>query len=366
MKIGILTFHNALNYGAVLQCYATQEIIRSMGHDVEVIDYHNVAIEKNYSLSKYSYYKLPKKIWKWPSYLLTAYNFHKRIRSFELFRASYLKLTEKRFDYHEMCDLTGFDIILIGSDQLWNIDITNGFDNVYWGCFRKDDKTKVLAWSISMNYIPSDANSQQKICQYLNNFDGISVREKKLHDVLLDDYRRESSITLDPTLLLNVKKWRSLCNNTHGNEDYIAVYAVEKSTFSATYDVAKRLARKTGLKLKIIKSYSDSSLGREVVQSASPDGFLSYIDNSKYVVTSSFHGTVFSILFHKSFFALSYINGRQNDRINSLLYHVGLEQCAINQDESFNELSAIAYDIVDLKLMQLKRQTLDFLNQFGV
>lgn len=366
MKIGILTFHNAYNYGAVLQCYATQELLKSKGHDVEVIDYHNYAIDKNYAPNKYNYFRLPKRFWKWPSYLITAFFYHKRLKSFDRFITSFLRLSQEKYDYGKEYKFVGYDLILIGSDQLWNVDITLGFDDVYWGNFTKDMKTKVLSWSISMNYVPDDADSQNKICQYLNNFDGISVREKKLHDILLNRYKKESVITLDPTLLLSVDKWHGLCKPNQKINDYIAVYAVERSTSAITYEVARRLAKKTNLGIKIIKSYCDGDFSNEAVQYASPDDFLSYINNAKYVVTSSFHGTAFSVIFHKRFFALSDINGKQNDRINSLLFHTGLEYCAINQNETFDNVPDIDFISADKKLHQLKIQTMDFLKQFDV
>lgn len=366
MKIGILTFHNAYNYGAILQCYATQEMLKGMGHDVEVIDYHNHAIDKNYATNKYSYFRLPKRFWKWPSYFVTVFFYHKRLQSFDRFTSSFLKLSQKRYEYGRKHHFEGYDLILIGSDQLWNVDITRGFDDVYWGNFTKDENTKVLSWSISMNYVPDDIDSQNKIFQYLNNFDGISVREKKLQDILLSRYNKESVITLDPTLMLSVEKWNDLCSSIQKGIDYIAVYAVERSTFAITYEVARRLANKTKLEIKIIKSYCDSDFSRKSVQDASPDEFLSYIRNSKYVVTSSFHGTAFSIIFHKRFFALSDINGKQNDRINSLLFHTGLERCAINQNETFDNVPNIDFIGTDQKLHQLKIQTMKFLKQFDV
>ena len=355
-----------MNYGAVLQCFATQELLKGLGHEVEIIDYHNRAIVNKYSSRKYSLLHLPKRVWLWPSYLITSFFYKKRTKSFREFSSKYLSLSEQRYYQGEVFVLNGYDIILIGSDQLWNPEITNGFDDVYWGNFKRDAKTIVLSWSISMNYTPQKKEDMSLIESNLENFNGLSVRESGFKTFLLEQFNKNSVLTLDPTLVLESDKWNRLCAHWNDGEEYIAVYAVERATRLETLKVAQKLAIKTRLPIKYIKSDCDNEISQRAIQFAAPDGFLSLIRNATYVVTSSFHGTVFSIVFHKRLFALSSVFGKKNERINSLLEQIGLEKCAINQDETFESIEDISFTLADGRLAQLREGTLKFLSQYGI
>lgn len=128
MKIGILTFHYANNYGAVLQAYGLQEVLKSMGHQVEFVDYRNPLIEKRmdyFGLKSNSIIKVLYRL------LFNYTSLSERKKIFDGFRKDYLSIS-KRINSSDLSN-TDYDILIVGSDQIWNPSLTNGLDPVYWG-----------------------------------------------------------------------------------------------------------------------------------------------------------------------------------------------------------------------------------------
>ena len=184
MRIGILTFHRAHNYGAVLQCYALQEYLLQQGHDVHVIDYNRKELWCGYEWRMKSYEKqvVRQNLLKFPIRLFKYLWYNKKIISryykFKFFQESELHLAdEKTILSHP------YDLILIGSDQVWNTEITQGLDPYYWGTFERPPYTKVATYAASMR---KEWHSEylDMIHENLKKLDGISVREKNLIDLI--------------------------------------------------------------------------------------------------------------------------------------------------------------------------------------
>ena len=129
MKVGILTFHNAFNFGAILQTYATSESVKSYGHEAEVINYHNKAVDKYYDKYRFSISKLPRNIKYVIAYLFSCFFFKRKERKYRLFIENFLNLSLHEFK-EPFDKLNGYDVVLIGSDQLWNKGITGGIDSL--------------------------------------------------------------------------------------------------------------------------------------------------------------------------------------------------------------------------------------------
>lgn len=354
MKVGILTFHNAINYGAVLQTYATQEILKSLGYEAEVIDYHNKAIDSAYR--GFDFKLMPKRHPKGlVKYIIYCLRFKKRKKAFDKFSSSYLNLSQKRYIQGVDMVISGYDNILIGSDQLWNTILTNGFDDIYWGNF-ESGKAKKIAWAVSMNYMSHDETEVEKIKSYLNNFYAISVREEVLKVWLNKLTQEPVTIVLDPTLTLSADKWNNITpNNNFG--DYILSFSVLYQ--EEVYKTAKQLSKSTGLKVIYLKAYSDHKIGTNILQHAGPLAFLSLIKNAKYVVTGSFHGTAFSIIFKKNFYSIM-DKRTPNTRITSLLSTLGISDRACG----FNEIKVlpdIDYTKVDYILNEKRQEAMSFL-----
>lgn len=354
MKVGILTFHNAINYGAVLQTYATQEILKSLGYEAEVIDYHNKAIDSAYR--GFDFKLMPKRNPKrFIKYLIYSLRFRKRRKAFESFTSSYLNISNKQYKQGVDNSIKGYDDILIGSDQLWNTIITNGFDDIYWGNFEARTAKKI-AWAVSMNYMHDSETDIERIKSFLTNFYAISVREESLKAWLEKITDKPVSVLLDPTLSLSVDIWSKITpSNNYG--DYILSFSVEHQ--EEVYKTAKQLSKETGLKVIFLKAYSDHKIGTNILQHAGPLAFLSLIKNAKYVVTGSFHGTAFSIIFKKNFYSIM-DKRTPNTRVTSLLSMIGISDRACGFNE-IKPLSDIDYTKVDKILIEKRQEAMSFL-----
>lgn len=353
MKVGILTFHNAINYGAVLQTYATQEILKQLGCEAEVIDYHNLSTDEAYS--GFSFKRLHKYNPKhFVAYVIDCLRLKKRKNAFAEFSNSYLQLSKIRYNQGDDKAIDGYDDILIGSDQLWNTKITKGFDEVYWGNFKAQNANKI-AWAISMNYMNHDSDVD-KIKSYLTNFYAISVREGTLKAWLEKITSKQINIVIDPTLVLSDKFWNKITpQNNYG--EYILSFSVEFQDM--VYNTAKELGKQTGLKVIYLKAYSDHKFGKNIIQYAGPLEFLSFVKYAKYVVTGSFHGTAFSIIFRKNFYSVM-DKSKPNTRVYSLLSTLGLNDriCEFNE---YKPLPDIDYTKVDKILNEKRQEAMSFL-----
>ena len=357
MNVGILTFHNAYNYGAVLQAYATQVLVESLGHKAEVIDYHNTAIDNDYNMLKFHYRSFIGSKYKFPLYLLDRYFFWKRRKSFRKFQDKYIKLSSKTYFQCEDVSFYGYDIVLIGSDQLWNKSLTGGLDKIYWGQFDTIYKTRKVAWSVCMNNTNLSDHETSLIMEYLKDFYAISVREETLQAFISKLTNNRVWHTLDPTLLLSSEKWEEVCHPVK-ESNYIAVYAVKNE--KETIRFARKLASSLNKKIIILRSYSKWYFSSDNKEYCGPDEFLSYIRNADYVVTSSFHGTVFSLIFRRQFICPRFDG---NIRVEDLLHTVGLSSRFVRDWKEVLSLLPINYNNLS-DLLEIKRkETINFLSK---
>ena len=344
MKVAIITFHNAYNNGAVLQAYATQEIIHGLGHDVEIVDYHNRAVDDNYIKQKFHFKKLFElRPWLIPFYLLEKVFFRKQRNAYQLFQKKYLRLSSRRYNQSkDAINLGGYDVILIGSDQLWNKSITGGYDNVYWGDISTTNNTKIIAWSICMNNLHVDEYDKKFIESHLRNVSAISVRESDLVTFLKSFTDKDIIHTMDPTLLLPVTLWKKLCHPIK-ERNFIFVYAIRNE--AATYALAKKIASRYNKDIIIFHNTSSVGLPEHGhIQCGGPDDFLSYISQAEMVVTSSFHGTAFSLIFEKPFICYEPADNK-NMRIHSLLKTVGLESNIVSNENQLPDFTEYRCDL---------------------
>lgn len=357
MKIGILTFHNAYNYGAVLQTYATQEIVRKYGHSVEIIDYHDAAIDRFYDKMKFHFKAMPKRNPKsLLVYLIAIYFNWRRNSAFKVFIKNNLILSKHKYLQGDKIDWSDYDVFLIGSDQLWNKSLTGGLDRIYWGQFDISVGARKVAWSVCMNTINMTTDETSLIKEYLKSFSAISVREDTLQAFISKLTKTKIWHTLDPTLLLPTQRWEDVCHPVK-ESNYIAVYAVRKE--EETISFARQLALKLNKKLIIIRSYSLWHFSSENKEYCGPDDFLSYIKNADYVVTSSFHGTVFSLIFQRQF-VCPMLDG--NIRVEDLLKTAGLSDRFVRDCKEALSLPLIEYNHLSKQLELRKKETIDFLS----
>lgn len=356
-----ITFHASHNYGSVLQAYALQNVIESFGFENEIINLRTARQVDLYTvLTKRRGIKY---IFKNASHLLYYNKLKIRYARFEDFINNKLKLTAKTFtsiDDIKKANLK-YDCFIAGSDQIWN-PVPSDFDWSYYLPFVKEGKR--IAYAPSFGQLASQGNSEtvRQIEQYLKDFDFISVREKGAQKNVEKILGISPEIVLDPTLLLNVSSWDKLIKKEPVIKgDYIFLY-----TLFADKEIIK-IAKNISVLLNMPIVTSNFSNQFDVftpfkkVFDAGPEEFLSLVKNAKLVLSSSFHGTVFSIIFHTPFFA---IRGNTDARISNLLLGTGLECRTIDINDfvqKSNEAFLIDFKIADKNIIDLKKKSKSFL-----
>jgi len=353
MKIGILTFHYANNYGAVLQAYGLQEVLKSMGHQVEFVDYRNPLIEKRmnyFSLKYHSPFRVCIRL------LRNFKELSGRQKVFNEFRSKYLKISSPVLS--QSLSSTDYGMFVVGSDQVWNPSLTNGLDSVYWGDCSGNIPT--IAYAASSNDLFSlSLDEIQQIRKYVGNFAALGVRENRLSDFLYQKYNIHSSVVLDPTLLAGHKVFDKITGAPLFNEPYLLVYCVEHESIQLR-DIALKIAHDKKLKLVVISTgvRTDKYFWKDatIITPTIPQ-YLSLIKYANFVVSLSFHGTVFSVIFKKDFYS---VKGGNMARVETLLKPLGL-MGRIVSDGSLIHYTPISYNTVDDMLRNMQDESRNFL-----
>lgn len=315
MKAGILTFHWATNYGAVLQAYALQTYLSRRGHDCRIIDYVPYTYEK--SLFRCCSTRLPTRI---PNNVLD----YMKERRIDRFRKLHLRLTQR---YSSLVELQQappeYDVYLCGSDQIWNPSFTAWGEKKptlsYFLDFGGEQKTR-LAYAASFGCTSYPPQLINIIKPALQRFNALSVRENTGVAILNDMGINNVSLMPDPTILLHRNDYEGLLTKPkQPASNRFFVYALHKGQ-KTIQDIRRHLETQKGQNIQYAGFNSRSLMGVEE--------WLAEIARSEAVVTNSFHGVVFSILFKKPFVAVS-VEGQgsgMNDRMETLLANLGLEE----------------------------------------
>lgn len=326
MKIGIFTFHCAANYGAVLQTYCLQEVLKSMGHEVYIIDYRPKYLIEPYRTFSYdptsfdSFFAKCKGLLR--ACLVTPIRW-KRNRAFSRFIDSHLNLYQLNLNDES----NDFDAFVFGSDQIWNPKITGGFDKVYFGDFPAAKGKKLIAYAASAGSISNFADENiDYFLSRLQCFDKVFVREKTLAEYINQKSSITSEVVFDPVLLAGINVINKLAINKGLyiiKNPYLLLFQLGRNSSIANYAI--ELAKVKNLELVEIITSGESIFDSKIKQTLSIDELLLYFKNASYIVAASFHGTVISLLFKKQFEVIS----RRKDideRIVFLLESLGLYQ----------------------------------------
>lgn len=348
MRVGILTFHRAVNYGAVLQAWALQTFLQSRGYDASIIDYRCKPIENNYKLfSRQKLYKssLLALIKYVLSHLYHYCGIMNRNKKFVFF-------IETRFNLKAVNCTNDLDAVITGSDQVWNPYLTGGLDNYYFLNMPEFADKRKIAYAVSgeKNYF-SD-NYVKQITPIIEKIHNISVRESNLKDVLK---LKNISVCVDPTFLLTNKEWSCLGNERLIENDYIFLFEVVHSPISKL--IAKELSTKYGIKVIYLNSgFKFLKRNTNIKMAVGPEEFVSLIRYARFVVTTSFHGMAISLLLRKQFFLAptTHMNRQQ-----SLLKQMGMEDRIIKNLREVSELSDIQYS--DEIFVQFAKSSQNFL-----
>lgn len=324
-KVGILTWHYYKNFGSQLQTYALVKMVRNMGIRCCVLNYRNPKFGKSTFIKQIIQRLaliLPEKI---------AEKVSNRLKLPELRFRSYFEETALSFTTEGLAlQSKNFDVIVCGSDQIW---APNVFNPIYMLNFVGSGIRKVsYAASIGLNDIPSQLVDSYR--RYLSSFHFISVREEKGKQLLKDKCGLDSSVVLDPTLMINVDHWCSIAVRPKIQEDYIFCYFLNKNHNYSRHIC--EFAAKTSLNVYTISENPEDNVWSFTLSQAEigPKEFIGLIANAHTVITDSYHGTIFSLLFHKRFLTLERFKSSdeisQNSRIQQLDKYFGIGVNIVN------------------------------------
>ena len=382
MRIGIVTYWSSSdNYGQQLQCFALQKYLIGLGHDAYLIKYmptshiplwRRIAKSIKYRLLVSSEQKEKDKKLKLICERSKLLNCR---RGFKKFRDKYIKSTE--IVYRNIKELRNnppdADIYICGSDQVWNNSLSDS-DTAGWFLDFGKPTVKRVSYAASIGR-DIDSSEINRFTKYLKNFNAISVREQKAYALCHQLGFNKSIIAIDPTLLLNSSDYDSIAIDSNGadvaGKPYVFIYTLNIRTAEEIYwDDFQEIIAKDGLLIRSVSSSGylpaqDLLPGIQNDQATIPE-WLSLIKHSEYVITTSFHGVVFCLLYHKPFYAVLLQNeySKGNDRIISLLANVGLGNRAIasTQDIEIAQYADICWEEIDKKIYQFRKKSIAFLN----
>lgn len=354
-NICIITFHCAHNYGAVLQAYALKEYLTRKGCHVFFYDFRPDYLTKKYKTfnsNRFFSYN-PCKCWKkLQNELPVIFQRCKKYDLFEKFIDRYLLDNKGNAITPGKLSTYKIDYIILGSDQIWNTQLTKGIEKSYWGDLGMETPCISYAASMECNI---KSEYEKYIKERLIKFKAISVREEDLQSLLWNKLNVKSEIVTDPTFLLSELDWIKISQPIKSPSKYILLYyfGYNKSLF----DKIEKYAIKAGCELKIISVgvYND----KRYINPISPENFIWLIKNAQMVITNSFHGTAFSIIFRTPFYTLKKEGG--NSRIESLCNLANLGNRIL---DDFNEERVLFQDFdIGNDLNNLINSSKEYLNK---
>lgn len=363
----------------MLQSFATSYVIENMGYDCEYIVYRKKKDPAFYlkalprlldrTLLNDKLQVLQKK---------TALMLHPeakknndvRYRAFERFQKKYYRSFSKElYGYDELCKgAKEYDTVLVGSDQLW---LPGGLATNFYNLMFVPDGIRKISYATSFGVSSIPKRQYKKTKEYLDRIEYISVRERTGAKIVKEVSGRDAVIVADPTLLLDRSQWESVIPDRRPvDEPYVFCYFLGKN--EKHRDAAEEFAKKTGLKIvstPFLDSYvkRDEHFGDQQLFDVGPDDFVNLIRNAEYILTDSFHGSVFSIINHKKFVTFNRFDdgssNSRNSRIDNLCELLGIKDRRYDAgaDIAQTAKAPVDYESVDEKLASLRAESLLFL-----
>lgn len=375
-KIGLVSVHNP-NYGSMLQTYALHTYLKSIGVDNEIILY----TKKNDWRQFVRLFNIPLVIMKGRVVYRDIYCklFHKEIykqlhlRTFKFneFKEKYFVFSRNHVGWKDLLTTNrDYDTFIIGSDQVWNpINIGTDFFNLL---FTNDDKYRIsYASSFGTSSIPPSQVNKTK--QYLNRIQSLSTREMAGVKIIKELTGRDAQLVCDPTLLIDKDYWVKLKGEERFiKEKYIFCYFLGNNPPHREF--ANKFKKKTGYKLVALQHLdelvlSDIPFADIKPFNVDPAEFVNLIANAEYILTDSFHGTIFSLLFKKQFFTFSRFESSSkastNSRIESLLNLVGVTGRYIKATENIDECMQrnIDFELAHERINKIQKSSRQYLKE---
>lgn len=365
-KIGIITFHNSNNCGSMLESFAMNRIVDSIGFNSEIINYSSEGQQQLYkSLFPWN---SPKNIIKNILLLPHKKRLDRNNRKYQEFKQKYMSLNSQDIQTEAQVRKLKYDAVIAGSDQIWNVTIED-YNDVYFLPWVQSGLKIAYAPSFgAKNPIKYDPSRITKYSDSLNGFDYLSVRENNGQKWIKEISGRDAKVVLDPTLLLPIDEYQRLeRENMKLPEKYIFFYSPGFNLDICKF--VKQVSKKYNLPVITwsAKPYYVKNVwkyGFQLPDYEDPSTYLTLIKNATLVFTTSFHGTIFSSLYHKKFFVLK--NGGMystDDRVITLVDKLKLGKHLIEYkfNEKFDYLAKSDYVEFNKTLEEEKKKSIDFL-----
>lgn len=357
MRVAIMTWHHYNNYGTALQLTALTSVLRKMGHVPAVINYL-----PDGSVNRTPTFNYAEKI---------INRIHKKMHSesivddingsaFGKYRTEFFPYTKKCSNQPDLESLNQqYDCFICGSDQIWSPVV---FDKHFFLDFVIDSNKKIsYAPSFGVNKI-DDPDIAESIRDCISKIPYLSVREREGQRII-EELGRKAKVVLDPTLLIGANEWKTYSSQITNDKNYLLVYFLtyNKKHLNEAYRIADRL----GAKVKVIPVIKqDLKNPDRITEDIGPSEFLGLIQNASYICTDSFHATLFSILFNKSFSTFKRFKDNnkksQNSRIYTILEKLGLSN-RLYFPNNKDVFKSIDYSSVNKRLEKLRSESLEFL-----
>lgn len=368
-KIGLITFHNSINYGVYLQAYALQSAVERLDANVEILDYNRFTEgekqEKNNKTLMYRIRNIRETI-----SVLRLYLFRRgadsrlRARKFNEFAKNHFKVTAPIGSLNELTEVqANYDAFICGSDQIWNPDYTKG-NGAYFLAFAPKYKRIAYAPSYGVSDMSLFKDYEELYKKNISEFHALSVRETSAASLTVQLSGREPEVVVDPTLLLNARDWAALETKPEPIlGEYVLFYVLGNDR--RYVELAKKIHVQYKLQVLVIPNgpiWTNCSFVKRVF--AGVDEFLYLIHHAKFVYTDSFHGVAFSVNYRTSFTALKRTDTKHSltSRLEDFLQSIALNDRCITVDEALNQCMI---DVVDYKVAEKKlNEWVDYSQQY--
>lgn len=305
MKVGILTFHHVANYGAMLQAYALQQAIQRLGHEAELIDYRPTKALAAYYTALFE--NNPQ-----------AESNARRLRRMEQFLQTRMRLSPQPFRAHDgFASVQGrYDAVIVGSDEVWNINSFRGYDPAYFLAWAQQEKK--VSYAASFGYTTTTGAHREEVARHLRSFVALSVRDESSRRILREECGLDAELVVDPTLLIEYDDFVSRVREGA----YILVYGV----LTAAADAYVK-ASATRMGVPVVSVGYTAECADETLIAASPEEWVSLFAHATYVFTGFFHGIMFAVKFQKPFTAFCAADKQM--KMQDAVRWMGLEQCLV-------------------------------------
>ena len=362
MKIGVLTYHRAENYGALLQAYALKTYLQSKGHNVSFVDYWPKYHSDFFSVFPKEWFKSRNIKGKLVVLLFHAiWFFPKSLRKYRLqkFMREHFGISKDATYVNDNDCTCHYDAVIYGSDQIWRKqNLGNvGYDKWYYGSDNVNADRKIT-FAASMGQISVTKEDNAYVKGMMRNFSNISVREDDLHEYLVA-IGVKSELVVDPVFLITMEEWKKIIDPKPIKGKYILFYNLLNTPESVHF--ADQLSAEKGIPIVEINKQLTllRFIKKRYVSCASVGHFLRLIMDAEYVVSNSFHGVAFSVIFEKQFFAVGML--MRSSRVKSLLNSLGISERYSNNGNDF-DTKIIDYSTIKNRLNELVAHSQEFLS----